>query len=168
MRHDIDRRGFLKAGSAAGLGMLLPGLGFGQTKRKTMDTVRMGFVGVGGQGTGHFRNFLKIDGVEIKAVCDIDESRIERTQKMCADAGKPKPDAYTRGDEDYKRLCARDDIDLVYNATPWRFHVPVCLEAMNNGKHAATEIPASGHETPNGEGECCAPGRRNPPAARAS
>jgi hypothetical protein len=122
--------------------MLLPGFGFGQAKRAKLDTVRMGFAGVGGQGTGHFGNFLKIDGVEIKAVCDIDPSRIEHTQKMCADAGKPKPDGYT-GHEDYKRVCGRDDIDLIYNATPWDLHVPVCLEAMNNGKHAATEIPLS-------------------------
>ncbi len=30
-----------------------------------------------------------------------------------------------------------------FTATPWRFHVPVCLAAMENGKHAATEVPAA-------------------------
>ena len=33
--------------------------------------------------------------------------------------------------------------DLVYNATPWQWHVPVCLAAMRHGKHAATEVPAA-------------------------
>ncbi len=38
----------------------------------------------------------------------------------------------------------RDDIDIVYTATPWEWHVPVCLAALKAGKHAATEVPAAG------------------------
>ncbi len=34
-------------------------------------------------------------------------------------------------------------MDLVYNATPWEWHVPICLAAMKNGKHAAVEVPAA-------------------------
>ncbi|MFC1502412.1 Gfo/Idh/MocA family protein [bacterium] len=41
------------------------------------------------------------------------------------------------------RLCERDDLDLVYTATPWEWHVPVCVAAMEAGKHAATEVPAA-------------------------
>ena len=38
--------------------------------------------------------------------------------------------------------CARPkQLDLVYNATPWEFHVPIMLAAMKNGKHTATEVP---------------------------
>jgi hypothetical protein len=40
-------------------------------------------------------------------------------------------------------MCATEDLDLVYTATPWEWHTPVCLAAMRNGKHAATEIPAA-------------------------
>ena len=43
---------------------------------------------------------------------------------------------------DFERLCAEEDLDLVYTATPWEWHVPVLLSAMENGKHAATEVPA--------------------------
>ena len=40
--------------------------------------------------------------------------------------------------------CARPKtLDLVYNATPWEWHVPIMLAAMKNGKHAATEVPAA-------------------------
>jgi hypothetical protein len=59
------------------------------------------------------------------------------------EAGQPTPTLYTRGERDFERLCAEEDVDLVYTATPWRWHVPVCVAAMTNGKHAATEVPAA-------------------------
>ena len=58
-------------------------------------------------------------------------------------AGRPEPKLYTRKSTDYMRLCDREDIDLVFNATPWRWHVPVCVEAMKAGKHATVEVPAA-------------------------
>ena len=100
-------------------------------------------VGVGGMGTSHVSNFLKIKGCEIVAVCDIIEDRVVRAQNMAIEAGFPKPEGYSKGELDFKRMCERDDIDLVFTATPWEWHVPVCLEAMNTGKHAATEVPAA-------------------------
>ncbi len=106
-----------------------------------MDVVRIGFVGVGLQGTSHVENFLKIDGVEIRAVCDIVEDRVARAQQMVVDAGGKKPEGYSRGPLDFERLCDRSDLDLVFCSTPWEWHVPVCVAAMETGKHAATEVP---------------------------
>jgi predicted dehydrogenase len=40
-------------------------------------------------------------------------------------------------------MCDEEDLDLVYTATPWRWHVPILVTAMNTGKHAATEVPAA-------------------------
>ncbi len=40
-------------------------------------------------------------------------------------------------------MCETEDLDLVITATPWQWHVPVCVAAMKNGKHAATEVPAA-------------------------
>ena len=62
---------------------------------------------------------------------------------MVVKAGQPKPEGYSRGETDFQRLCQQEDLDLVYTATPWEWHVPVCLAAMTNGKHAATEVPAA-------------------------
>jgi predicted dehydrogenase len=41
------------------------------------------------------------------------------------------------------KLCERDDIDLVYACTPWYLHTPNAIYAMNNGKHAAIEVPGA-------------------------
>ena len=108
-----------------------------------LDRVRIGFVGVGLQGGDHVKNFLRIDGVDVVAICDIDESRAEEVRDWVTAAGRPEPKLYTRGSTDYMRLCDRDDVDLVFNSTPWRWHVPVCVEAMKAAKHAAVEVPAA-------------------------
>ncbi|MEI6681929.1 MAG: Gfo/Idh/MocA family oxidoreductase [Bacteroidota bacterium] len=110
---------------------------------RAMDKVRIGYVGVGLQGTSHVENLLKIKGAEIVAVCDIVESRVRRAQDMVEKAGFPRPAGYSNGETDWQHLCERKDVDLVYTATPWQWHVPVCLFAMNQGKHVATEVPAA-------------------------
>ncbi len=108
-----------------------------------VDEVRIGFVGVGGMGTAHVRNLVRIEGCAVAAVCDVVPAHAERAAAIVEGAGHRPPVLYTRGDTDFERMCAEMDLDLVYTATPWRWHVPVCVAAMGNGKHAATEVPAA-------------------------
>ena len=158
MTDTTSRRSFLTGVASVGLGLAVAGRAAAAKRgpkaarryrlpagfaAPPLETVRMAFVGVGLQGGSHVRNFLKIPGVEIKAICDIDGPRAAEVGHWVAEDGRPAPDLYTRGDEDYRRLCERDDIDLVFNSTPWRWHVPICLEAMNTGKHTAVEVPAA-------------------------
>ena len=157
MSHDaIDRREALKRG--AGLGLGIAGLGstegLGAAPIQTpapktplttppLDLVRIGFVGIGGMGSAHVRNLLRIEGCEIRALCDIVPEKVTRAQQWVVEAGFPEPAAYTRGETDFVRMCEEQELDLVYNATPWEWHVPICVAAMENGKHAATEVPAA-------------------------
>ena len=108
-----------------------------------IDLVRIGYVGIGGMGSAHVGNLLKIPGCRITAVCDVNPERTDWAVKAITEAGHPAPAVYTRGPRDFERLCAEEDLDLVYNATPWEWHVPICLAAMRNGKHAAVEVPAA-------------------------
>ena len=155
MKSPMNRRSFVKKGVFTGLAASLvrPVTAVGVSPPREADstlfstppveTVRIGFVGVGGQGTGHLRNLLKIQKVEVIAICDVEEEKVARAQRLVAEAGQPNPQGYSRSETDFKRLCDRDDLDLVYTATPWRWHVPICIDAMEKGKHAATEIPAA-------------------------
>jgi hypothetical protein len=146
-----DRREFLKTAAAGTLGLHLAGRSAvaaappppepGLYAAPPLETVRIGFVGVGHQGASHVENFLRIDGVEITAICDINPAKVEQLQEVVAKAGRPRPPGFSRGPEDFRRLCDRDDVDLVFTATPWEWHAPVCLAAMEAGKHAATEVP---------------------------
>jgi predicted dehydrogenase len=110
---------------------------------KPIENVRVGFVGVGGMGSAHVRNLLRIKGVQLSAACDIRPSRVKWAQSAAKKAGQPIPTGYSKGPTDFVRMCETEDLDLVYTATPWRWHAPVMLAAMKNGKHAATEVPAT-------------------------
>ena len=137
-----SRRDFLKIGAAAGLGAAVAGLGLeakravapgearSQFAAPALPTVKVGFVGVGGMGSAHVQNYLNIEGVEIKAVCDVVPAHVERAQKWVVEAGQPKPAGYSDGPRDFERMCETETLDLVMTATPWEWHVPVCLAAM--------------------------------------
>jgi hypothetical protein len=148
----LDRREFLKVGGSAVVAGAVAARGAepaaaqaagGLLAAPPIDLVRIGYVGVGLQGGSHVNNLLKIPGCRITAVCDIRAERTDWATKVITAAGHPAPTAYTKGPTDYERLCAEEDLDLVYTATPWEWHVPVMLAAMQNGKHAATEVPAA-------------------------
>ena len=53
------------------------------------------------------------------------------------------PALYSGSEDAWKQLCERNDIDLVYIATDWKHHFPVAKCAMENGKHAAIEVPSA-------------------------
>ncbi|MGN6490510.1 MAG: Gfo/Idh/MocA family protein [Agriterribacter sp.] len=105
-----------------------------------IDTVRIGFVGLGNRGPGAVNRISHIEGVEIKALCDKRPERIANAQKILEKAGLPKATEYT-GEDGWKAMCESKDIDLVYIATPWKLHTPMAVYAMNHGKHAASEVP---------------------------
>lgn len=148
----MDRRDFLKlGGSAVAAGALAttrataaaPQAAAPFLSAAPIEHVRIGYVGIGGQGSGHVENLLKIPGCRITAVCDVRPERTEWATQQITAAGHPAPTPYTKGPRDFERLCETADLDLVYNATPWEFHVPIMLAAMKHGKHTATEVPAA-------------------------
>ncbi len=147
-----SRREFLQTTAAVTLGAAIgPGAQDQPTpQRRTtpfaappIDRVRIGFVGVGGQGSVHVDNLLKIEGAEIRAICDIVDWKVARAQAAVVAADQPKPAGYARGPRDFERMCAEQELDLVFTATPWEWHVPVLLAAMKSGKNAVTEVPAA-------------------------
>lgn len=105
------------------------------------ETVRIGIVGTGLRGRSVLGELLAIDGVRISALCDVVDEKAQRAAKMVADAGQDSPAVIVAGDHGFERLVARDDVDFVYTATPWEWHVPVMLAALASGKHCGSECP---------------------------
>ncbi|MBL8233415.1 MAG: Gfo/Idh/MocA family oxidoreductase [Bryobacterales bacterium] len=136
----MTRRQWLSAASAASLPVLtVPGALAQDPARKT----RIGFIGVGSRGTGLLRTTLSLGNVEVPAICDINEAHLKRAQDLVEKAGARRPEGYSSGPEDFRRLVARDDLDAVVNAGPWEWHTPMSVATMKAGKYAATEVPAA-------------------------
>ena len=107
-----------------------------------IDTVRTGFIGLGMRGPDAVRRFTYIDGAKVVALCDLEADRVAKSQEILAGRGKPAAAEYS-GEDGWKQLCERDDIDLVYICTNWQTHVEMAVYAMECGKHVAVEVPAA-------------------------
>jgi predicted dehydrogenase len=108
-----------------------------------MPVVRIGYVGIGSRGSWAVTRMLNMKGVEIKALCDVRESAVKQNQGTLQKAGWPAAAEYYGNVNAFKKMCDRDDIDLLYIATPWEWHTPMAVYAMEHGKHVAVEVPAA-------------------------
>lgn len=96
------------------------------------DKVRIGLIGSGIIGHYDTDTALKVDGVELGAVCDLYTGRIDRAKEKWKDLFTTK---------DYRELLARKDIDAVLICTPDHWHQKIAVDAMNAGKHVYCEKP---------------------------
>lgn len=108
-----------------------------------LDKVRIAFVGVGDRGMAAVQRMTYIAGTEITAICDINQKAVDHAQKILKEAGLPKAKEYVGAPKEFLKLCNDKNIDLVYIATPWEWHVPVAVAAMKGEKHAAVEVSSA-------------------------
>ncbi len=106
------------------------------------QTVRMAFIGTGLRGRSVIGEFVNVPGVQVVALNDVVKEKADQAKAIVEKANAGKPEIYVNGDYGYRDLLKRDDIDVVYIATPWEWHVPQAVDAMKSGKHACTEVPA--------------------------
>jgi len=108
-----------------------------------IDTVRVGIIGIGRRGIGAVHRLKLIEGVEIKAVCDIRSECTDAGLKAITDFGLPAPRVFGGSQDAWKEMCQSPDLDLIYIVTPWDLHTPMSVFAMESGKHAVVEVPAA-------------------------
>lgn len=100
-----------------------------------MNTVRLGIIGLGNIGSSHIKLFLenKIPGATLTAVCDINPAALERHPKI-------------KGWTDSMSLIRSGEVDAVLIATPHYQHVPIGIDALENGLHVLCEKPLAVHK----------------------
>ncbi len=107
-----------------------------------LDKVRVGFIGIGSRGSGTVIRLASIEGVEVKALCDIVPERVDSVIKFLKDEfPEHNPTPYSDNQESWKKVCEREDIDLICITTPWDLHAPIAVYAMEHEKHVYTELP---------------------------
>lgn len=108
-----------------------------------IDTVRVGFVGLGMRGSSAVHRFTRVPDSKITALCDIENDRVQKCAEYLENNGLPKAETYGGEEESWKQLCESNNVDLVYICTDWKNHTPIALYAMQCGKHVAIEVPAA-------------------------
>ncbi len=129
-----NRRQFLRtSGATAGGAMALSALNWARAAGAN-DRIRIGMIGVGGMGTGHTGSLVRKsadENIQVVAVSDVYQRRINRAKGICQGDGYP----------DYRRLLERKDVDAVLIATPDHWHAKVAMDALEAGKHVYCEKP---------------------------
>ncbi len=129
-----DRRTFLKRAALISAAQALPVSCF--KPKHSNDDVRIAICGLHGRGKYHLADFLKMDGVRVVALCDVDKRQLAQHAPTVEKSGF-KARTYT----DYRELCADKDIDGIIIATPNHTHVLIALTAIASNKHVYVEKP---------------------------
>ena len=140
MTQFINRRNFIKNSAVAGAGFALMPSAVNAFTSIKKTKVRVGLIAVGLRGQTHLEEMLKRSDVEIIAMADPDKNMMNAAQALVKKYGKKAPVEYTNGDYDYQNLLKRDDIDAVFVASPWEWHVPQGTDAMKAGKIVGMEV----------------------------
>lgn len=107
-----------------------------------LERVRIAILGLGMRGSQALRRLRHIEQVDVVALCDVRQEQLDKALAQLGASG-PRPDVYSGSEDAWRRACDRDDVDLVYICTPWALHAPMAVYAMEQGKHAAVEVPAA-------------------------
>ncbi len=144
MKLENSRRDFIKKTTIAGAALTtIPSLALGKANFRDKEILKLGLIGVGLRGTNHLRNVLLRDDVEVTAICDIDQARINLSIDAIAKAGKPKPKVFGSNEYDYRNLLEMTDVDAVIISTPWLWHARMAKESMIAGKYTGLEVSAA-------------------------
>jgi predicted dehydrogenase len=105
------------------------------------DRVRLAIIGTGFRGQSHLSLALRRADTDIVAICDVDNQMLAYTNDILKKSGKPMPKVFTGNPYAYRDLLATKGIDAVIIATPWEWHTPMILDALNAGiRYVGTEV----------------------------
>jgi len=143
MRKRIQRRDILKMASATALGVVVTKPAAVMASSDEQRSLRVGVVGTGNRGRSLLGTMLPMKGLAFPALCDINVDNLSAAQDMVVRAGHSKPEGYSKNEESFKDLMAREDIDAVIIATYWNWHTPMAVVGMRCGKYVGVEVPAA-------------------------
>jgi len=145
-RREVSRRQFLgrSAQQAARVAVGVVGLsGVAAASAKSAESANerlgIGVIGVRNQGRLIANELAQISGIEIRSLCDVDESQFAPAIREVVDAGQ-KPPTTVR---DFRHLLDDPAIDAVVIATPDHWHAPMATLACQAGKDIYLESPAT-------------------------
>lgn len=138
--HTLSRRALLKHGALLAAPLMLGRAWAAAERPSPLNRLTVASIGVGGQGTQNMMGFSSYPEVQLVAVCDVDRARRNDAKaKVDAFYGNTDCIAYN----DFRDVIARDDIDIIVNATPDHWHALPSIMAIEAGKDVYCEKPLS-------------------------
>jgi myo-inositol 2-dehydrogenase/D-chiro-inositol 1-dehydrogenase len=110
-------------------------------KQTSAEVIRVGFIGVGHRGTDVLKEFLKVDGQRVVAICDLDQDQANHAAALVKEAQGHTADTYVGDRDTFHRVLERKDVDAIYTATPCYEHPRVMLATIAADKHIYGEKP---------------------------
>ena len=100
--------------------------------------VKLGIIGLGARAETLLAtlNELRNSDIEVTAICDVLQERVDKILGILASRNAPKPETYT----DYRQLIASENVDAVLVPTSWNSHLKIAEEAMAHGKYVGIEV----------------------------
>ncbi len=135
----MNRRTLLQSSSAVAATAALSSITRLRAADAAANKVKVAVVALG-RGMGHVQALLKIPGVEIKYLAEVDPKRLESGLKVVADK-QAAPSCH--GVRDFRTFLDDKELDAVFIATPNFWHTPAALLAMQAGRHVYVEKPGS-------------------------
>ena len=131
----LTRRAFLKASAAATSALAFPSIVYSQSPN---SDIRVGVVGFGGRGQAHIGDLLKLNGVKITGLCDIDAGILAKGKDQLAKKGQTVETFV-----DVRKMLDSKEIDAITTATPNHWHSLLGVWACQAGKDSYIEKPIS-------------------------
>lgn len=103
------------------------------------NRLRVAVMGLG-RGMAHVAGWLKVPGVEVVGLSEVDERRLAEGVKAVAAAGQT---LVPRVERDFRRLLEDPGIDVLSIAAPNFWQTPAAVLACAAGKHVYVEKPGS-------------------------
>lgn len=143
--NSLSRRKFVKSTLSASLllGIGDPLLAEKEAVSVVGNPIKVGVIGTGNRGSRLLSELLRMEDVEITAVCDLFSDRAERAALQCRKAGKQNPRIYQNNDSSWKEMLDKEKLDAVIIATYWDSHAPIGIWAMERGIYPGIEVPAA-------------------------
>jgi predicted dehydrogenase len=135
----MHRKEFISSTALATAALSLPGkdlfASFADSK------VKIALIGTGLRGQDHLEQLLRKNDVDVIAICDVSDVMLASAKDLVTKSGKKMPQVYTGDNYAWKRLLEKERPDGVIIATPWEWHKPMVMGALDAGiKYVATEV----------------------------
>ena len=133
-----NRRAFIvKSGLVAAGALTSPNFLFKSYSRKSDQKLNVGLIGAKGMGWANAMNAIKVENVELIAICDVDKEVLKNRVQQYDELKSKKLKTYS----DYRKLLNNPKVDIVIIGTPDHWHCKMFCDAIDAGKHIYVEKP---------------------------